>query len=542
MKRYRKNDKFIVLVLILLTLTLGYSALSTNLKINGTTTINKNTWNIYWDNIANKKGVTPISEPVISEDEYNNPDTLVTWSVKLDKPGDFYEFTIDAVNDGSLDAMVDTISSTVNNEDVSTLPPYVSYSVTYKNNVTIKENQILKGNTHETYKVRLELLRSITPEQLNSMPSAGLNYSFKFAVTYKQATENSIDVGMGSNPENTIMLDVARRYYTVDEIKEYIDILSTNKNSALQLHLTDDENVGIECTYLDQTAANATVSNGIYTNPVTGKKFLTYSQMDTIKAYAKTKNVEIIPEIDVPAHMNGFFTLAIEKFGESYVRAPYDWDTPSNSGIAWGSGDEAGNIDLALPQAKTFIKNLYDEYTNYFKDCKIFHVGFDEYPFRPELKIDFANEMYTYLNNKKFIMRMWSDPITKTNMSDLNNNIEITYWGWKEADITETNYATVPDLQNAGFKLLITNKYYLFFVPSPSSTTEEALEFSINKVKNGWTVEKWNYNFDSSLNTYDNILGGEICVWGEDSDGIDGELIVNHTENLYKEMIKKLNN
>lgn len=343
-----------------------------------------------------------------------------------------------------------------------------------------------------------------------------------------------------TNMESVIMLDVARRYHTVDEIKEYIDALSVNSNSTLQVHFTDDENVGIECDYLDQTVSNATINNGIYTNPVTGKEFLSYEQVRELMNYAKSKDVNFVPEIEMPAHMNGFFTLAINKFGESYVRNRYDWDNPSNSGIAWGGGDEQGNLDLMSPNAKPFVYKLLDEYTEFFKDCKYFHVGFDEYTFRPELKIDFANELYEYLSSKGFTMRMWSDAITKDNISDLNNNIEITYWGWKEADISETNYATVPDLQEKGFKIIITNKYYLFFVPSISNVSDDSLNYTINKIDEEWELEKWNYNFDSTLENHDNILGGMVCMWGESSNGVDKNLIKVHTINMYNAMFKKL--
>ena len=312
--------------------------------------------------------------------------------------------------------------------------------------------------------------------------------------------------------ESIIMLDVARRYYPVDEIKKYIDALSIHDNSTLQLHLTDDENVGIECRYLDQTKENATIDNGIYTNPVTNKQFLTYDQINELIRYAKEKNVNFIPEIDIPAHMRGFFTLAENKFGVDYVKHPYDWDNPENSGIAWGTGDEVGNLDIMSPNAKPFVKNLLDEYTEAFKDCNTFHMGFDEYTFRPEMKIDYANEIYTYLSNKGFKVRMWSDAITKDNINDLNNNIEITYWGWKEADILETNYATVPDLQEKGFKTIITNKYYLFFVPNINHIGEDDLNRSISNIDNDWKLEKWNYNFSSDLDNHNNILGAMICV------------------------------
>ncbi len=350
------------------------------------------------------------------------------------------------------------------------------------------------------------------------------------------AREQTIETHM----ESVIMLDVARRYYSVDEIKGYIDVLAEHDNSTLQLHFTDDENVGIECEFLDQTVEYATESNGVYTNPVTGNQFLSYAQVKDLMNYAAAKKVEFIPEIDMPAHMNGFFTLAINKFGEYYVRNRYDWDNPANSGIAWGTGDEAGNLDLMAPHAKPFAKSLLNEYTKFFAGLKYFHIGFDEYTFRPEMKINYANELYDYLVSKGFQPRIWSDLITKDNISALNSGYEITYWGWKQDDITETNYATVPDLVSAGFKVIITNKYYLFFVPSLANTTEEVMADRVANIENEWELEKWNYNFDGGLNNHDGVLGAMVAVWGEDSDGVDNNVINAHAKDMYRAMFPKL--
>lgn len=334
------------------------------------------------------------------------------------------------------------------------------------------------------------------------------------------------------NSESSIMLDVARRYYTVDEIKKYIDALAVNANSSIQIHFTDDENVGIECAYLDQTVENATFADGVYTNPATGRKFLSYGQVRELMDYADSKKVTFVPEIDMPAHMKGFFDLAEIKFGYEAVRS-------HEYGFAWGTGDEIGNIDIVRQQGKNFIYALYDEYTEFFSDREYFHMGFDEYTFRIDEKIDFINEMYEYLAAKGFTVRMWSDAITKTNISQLNNNIEIVYWGWWD-DVTNYDYATVPDFQEAGFKLLITNRFYLFFVPYLPYMTDEINEHTIRDIEENWELESWNYNFPSTLENHDNIMGGMVCIWGENSAGVEDEAIRKQGVAMYNAMFPKL--
>ncbi len=51
-----------------------------------------------------------------------------------------------------------------------------------------------------------------------------------------------------------ITLDVSNRYYSVKEIKKYINLASKSKNGYVQFHFIGDQNVGIECEYLDQKA------------------------------------------------------------------------------------------------------------------------------------------------------------------------------------------------------------------------------------------------------------------------------------------------
>ena len=334
------------------------------------------------------------------------------------------------------------------------------------------------------------------------------------------------------NSESMIMLDVARRYYPVDEIKQYIDTLAIHENSTLQLHFTDDENVGIECTYLDQTKANATVSGNIYTNPVTNKPFLTYEQVTDLMNYADSKKVRLVPEIDIPAHMTGFINLAEQKFGYDYVHN-------STTGIAWKQDTDPGNVDFLHKNGHDFIMALYDEYTEFFTSREYINIGFDEYTLRNDEKIAFANEMYDYLANKGYKVRMWSDAVTSANINSLNNNIEIIYWGWWD-DAVAYGYATVPEFQEAGFKIIVTNRWYLFLVPSVANMTPENNAHTIRDIEENWELESWNYNFPSTLNNHDNILGGAICIWGENSAGVTDQAIREQGTEMYEAMFKKL--
>lgn len=87
---------------------------------------------------------------------------------------------------------------------------------------------------------------------------------FVLPTTSLSATE--ISVGMN--------LDCARAYFSPKEIKAYIDYLSKFKNSFLQLHFTDNENVGLVCETLGQTEENALLTKKGYKNAKTDTYFL----------------------------------------------------------------------------------------------------------------------------------------------------------------------------------------------------------------------------------------------------------------------------
>ena len=189
MKSRRKKDRLFLLFIILLLVSIGYAALSTTLKINGTANIAKNTWSIYWDEdtISKTSGSKGDTTPTVTNGDDGSVNTKLNWSVNFELPGEFYEFTIDAVNDGTIDAMVSDIESTLPNN----LPSYIKYSVTYADGVPIAKNQKFDKKSSHKYKVRVDFLDTITPEELNLIPEGGSSYNFEYTVTYSQATSDA---------------------------------------------------------------------------------------------------------------------------------------------------------------------------------------------------------------------------------------------------------------------------------------------------------------------------------------------------------------
>ena len=182
-----KRDLNILLLLIfIISLTIGYAILSSGLNILGTTTISSSKWDIHWENVT---PTTNLDNANITTAATITDDTTVTYAVKLDKPGDYYEFTVDAVNDGTIDGMISVFGNKVyaaNGTTEKQLADYLEYTISYSDGVSLATNQLLSAGESETYKVKIQFKEDIEASQL---PSDVDSYQFKFSVTYVQAVD-----------------------------------------------------------------------------------------------------------------------------------------------------------------------------------------------------------------------------------------------------------------------------------------------------------------------------------------------------------------
>ena len=190
MKNNIKKNIVFVLLLLIVGLSVGYSLLSTNLQINGSSKIKGSSWDIHFENVVvNTDSVSLTTGDVAATIQSST--TEVSYTITLNKPGDFYEFTVDAVNAGSVDGMIDSVTSKLNDTVITTLPAYLDYSVSYSDGVAIFPNQLLKAGESETYKVRVEFKKDIENSQL---PATAQTLTFHFEVVYVQADENAVKV------------------------------------------------------------------------------------------------------------------------------------------------------------------------------------------------------------------------------------------------------------------------------------------------------------------------------------------------------------
>ena len=183
-EKIRKQIRFIFL--FILCMGIGFALLSSKLNINLAAKLSANTWDIYFDNVQVIDGSVSATTPTITNK------TTVNYSVVFDKPGDYYEFTVDAVNDGTIDVMVESFHM---NEMEEKLLRYINYQVTYDEDgdeVEIKEKDIIKAKRKTTYKVLVEYKRDIEESDLLE---EDFELNLSFTVNYIKSDNTNVEYG-----------------------------------------------------------------------------------------------------------------------------------------------------------------------------------------------------------------------------------------------------------------------------------------------------------------------------------------------------------
>jgi hexosaminidase len=165
------------------------------------------------------------------------------------------------------------------------------------------------------------------------------------------------------------MLDSARHFQPVDLIIKLIDQLAALKLNRFHWHLTDDQGWRLEVLgYPKLTSVGAWRSNGQGASGNTGRYggYYTQEQVREVVAYAKQRQIVVIPEIEMPAH-NLASLAAYPEFGCH--------DGPSDVTNTWGLLD--GVYCAGKDQTFAFLNHVLDEVAELFPSTYL-HLGGDE--------------------------------------------------------------------------------------------------------------------------------------------------------------------
>lgn len=264
---------YVVLSIILvsvLSLTIVYAALSVTLNITGNAQVVASSWDIHLANPKVKSGSVSTTAPTISGND-------LSFSTSLTTPGDYYEFTVDVVNDGTIDAMIDSVVKTP--ELTAEQAKYFKYEVSYQNGESINANQTIRKGTSTPIKVRIEYRKDLVASDL---PTTTTNLSLKLSLIYVQSDGSGSEItNNGYGPVKIVSGDSDTIGSETCIGEECFYVISSDANSVTML-AKYNLYVGDTCTFYQCTPLE---------NPtgMQDEKAIGYYEYDAYPVIATTK-------------------------------------------------------------------------------------------------------------------------------------------------------------------------------------------------------------------------------------------------------------
>ncbi|MDO4436451.1 MAG: discoidin domain-containing protein [Coriobacteriaceae bacterium] len=304
---------------------------------------------------------------------------------------------------------------------------------------------------------------------------AGANWGGKTILQAMKTGENNFPVGVTRDyplyKVRGIILDVGRKTFTLDWLKQITKQMSFFKMNDFQVHLNDNLIPLEHYTQMGEDAMKAYSgfrlesdvkkggNNGLNQADLTSTD-VWYSKAD-FKEYiehSKALGVNIVPEIDTPAH-----SLALTK-----VRPDLRYGT---------NGRQNDHLDLRgekFDQSLGFVQDIFDEYVKgndpVFEGSDVIHIGADEYNVGSNAESSplyrkFVNEMFDYAYENGHTPRVWGSLSQYTKGEEIHVNgpeegqrAQINLWNW--------GYANMDKMYEMGFDLIDCNDGHFYIVPN----------------------------------------------------------------------------
>ena len=314
-------------------------------------------------------------------------------------------------------------------------------------------------------------------------------------------------------------LDCGRKYFTKDWILALINEISAAGYTHLQLAIGNDGMRflldDMSLTVGDKTYSSEDVAAAIHAGNEKYHDFdvdeLTQKEMDEIIARAQEKNIEIIPLVNTPGHMDAILAAATSLTGSdcAYSRS-------------------ARTIDVTNSTAVAFTQAFVQKYVDYFasKGCKYFNMGADEYAndkytggsmgFGQLVSdgnygyfIKYVNELATMVKSADMKPVAFNDGIefygvTSANVGStlykFDKDIIVSYWsaGWSGYEPQ-----SAANLVSNGFKVINTTGDF-YYVLGKGDNFDAGYSYASN-----WSNTRV---CGTSLNA-ESVVGATFCVW-----------------------------
>jgi len=160
-------------------------------------------------------------------------------------------------------------------------------------------------------------------------------------------------------PHRGVMLDTARNFIPISDILKLIDSMSYSKQNVFHWHLTDSQSFPLLMPSLPDFARY-----GAY-RP---EQVYMPDQVKELVEYARERGVQVVPELDAPAHVGAGWQAVDEKLTVCVNREPW---------TEWCVEPPCGQLNPAMDELYDVLETIYRDWLEMFKPTT-FHIGGDE--------------------------------------------------------------------------------------------------------------------------------------------------------------------
>ena len=331
-----------------------------------------------------------------------------------------------------------------------------------------------------------------------------------------------------------VSLDAGRKYFSLEQLKNVVDMLADNGythlhllvgNDGLRLTL-DDMRLDVAGTVYESEAVQEAikVGNVAYYDDPNGNT-LTEAEMDELLVYMGERDIELIPAVNTPGHMDAI----LETMKHLGIEAPnYIYHDPDSG----ESTVSKRTVDLKNDRAVAFTKALVELYATYFEGkVAFFNMGLDEYAndaipnWMPGWKnlqkrgeyedfVAYTNDLARLLKQHGLRPIAFNDGLYFDYVSDqgtFDSDIVIAYWtaGWEDYEVASSHY-----FSERGHDILNTNDSWYYVIGREDKESgwynlEQGLD-GMNKVPFNQVLK----DEDEAIPT----IGSMIAAWCDDPD------------------------
>lgn len=377
-------------------------------------------------------------------------------------------------------------------------------------------------------------------------------------------TESLADTTDSILPHRIIHLDCGRKYFSVDNVKSLIDVMATYGYNELELafgnaglrFLLDDMSISFGTTsYTHNDIRDAVVEGNKNQNSSGDGRYWTETDMTKILDYASSKNIEIVPLLNMPGHMNAL--LDGEQFHQYRISG---YGSDGNGGRVW-KGASVTSIDPANPDAVAFGLAILQKYVDWFKEkVTYFNFGADEVgndivnPFYQygsyglsgfndgySSCAEYINECTAIIKNAGMIPRAFNDFLYygENYNTGVDKDVQVCYWSdqWSGSP-----YITAQSMKNQGHQMINTNSewYYVLGVENEQKEVDNNLAYALN------SVDKYAYNQFYRRSGYSVIpsriadtAGVMLCIWCDNPNAESSETAIKEATQLFVKFAEK---